>query len=40
VVIGRKIWLLGGHDAAAENHAHLWSLISGAERHASLLQNK
>jgi transposase len=34
VAIGRKNWLFAGHDAAAENHARLWSLIASAERHA------
>jgi transposase len=33
VAIGRKNWLFAGHDAAAENHARLWSLIASAERH-------
>jgi transposase len=33
VVIGRKNWLFAGHDAAAANHARLWSLIASAERH-------
>jgi transposase len=32
-VIGRKNWLFAGNDAAAENHARLWSLIASAERH-------
>jgi transposase len=32
VAIGRKNWLFAGHDAAAENHARLWSLIASAER--------
>jgi hypothetical protein len=30
---GRKNWLFAGNDAAAENHARLWSLIASAERH-------
>lgn len=34
VAIGRKNWLFAGHDAAAANHARLWSLIASAERHA------
>jgi transposase len=34
VAIGRKNWLFAGHDAAAENHARLWSLIASCERHA------
>ena len=33
VALGRKNWLFAGHDAAAENHARLWSLIASAERH-------
>jgi transposase len=33
VAIGRKNWLFAGHDAAATNHARLWSLIASAERH-------
>ena len=33
VAIGRKNWLFAGHDAAADNHARLWSLIASAERH-------
>lgn len=33
VAIGRKNWLFAGHDAAAANHARLWSLIASAERH-------
>src|SRR5262249_55031582 len=33
VAIGRKNWLFAGNDAAAENHAWLWSLIASAERH-------
>jgi transposase len=32
VAIGRKNRLFAGHDAAAENHARLWSLIASAER--------
>jgi len=32
VAIGRKNWLFAGHDAAAANHARLWSLIASAER--------
>jgi transposase len=30
---GHTIWLFAGHDAAAANHARLWSLIASAERH-------
>lgn len=33
VVLGRKNWLFAGNDAAAENHARLWSLIATCERH-------
>lgn len=33
VAIGRKNWLFAGHDAAAGNHARLWSLIASADRH-------
>jgi transposase len=33
VAIGRKNWLFAGNDAAAANHARLWSLIASAERH-------
>jgi transposase len=33
VAIGRKNWLFAGNDAAAENHARLWSLIASCERH-------
>jgi hypothetical protein len=33
VAIGRTNWLFAGHDAAAANHARLWSLIASAERH-------
>jgi transposase len=33
VAIGRKNWLFAGHDAAAQNHARLWTLIASAERH-------
>jgi transposase len=33
VAIGRKNWLFAGHDAAAKNHARLWTLIASAERH-------
>ena len=33
MAIGRKNWLFAGHDAAAANHARLWSLIASAERH-------
>jgi len=33
VAVGRKNWLFAGNDAAAENHARLWSLIAGCERH-------
>lgn len=32
VAIGRKNWLFAGNDAAAENHARLWSLIASGER--------
>lgn len=32
VALGRKNWLFAGHDAAAANHARLWSLIASAER--------
>jgi transposase len=32
VAIGRKNWLFAGNDAAAENHARLWSLIASCER--------
>ena len=34
VALGRKNWLFAGNDAAAENHARLWSLIASCERHA------
>ena len=34
VAIGRKNWLFAGNDAAAVNHARLWSLIASCERHA------
>lgn len=34
VAIGRKNWLFAGNDAAAENHARLWTLIASCERHA------
>jgi len=34
VALGRKNWLFAGNDAAAANHARLWSLIASAERHA------
>jgi len=34
VALGRKNWLFAGHDAAAANHARLWSLIASAQRHA------
>lgn len=34
VAIGRKNWLFAGNDAAAENHARLWSLIASCDRHA------
>jgi len=30
VAIGRKNWLFAGNDAAAENHARLWSLIASS----------
>lgn len=33
VAIGRKNWLFAGNDAAAANHARLWTLIASAERH-------
>jgi len=33
VAIARKNWLFAGHDAAATNHARLWSLIASSERH-------
>lgn len=33
VAIGRKNWLFAGTDAAAENHARLWTLLASAERH-------
>jgi transposase len=33
VAIGRKNWLFAGNDAAAENHARLWSLIASSDRH-------
>jgi transposase len=33
MAIGRKNWLFAGNDAAAENHARLWSLIASCERH-------
>lgn len=33
VAIGRKNWLFAGNDAAAANHARLWSLIASCERH-------
>jgi transposase len=33
VAIGRKNWLFAGNDAAAQNHARLWSLLASAERH-------
>jgi transposase len=33
VALGRKNWLFAGHDAAAINHARLWSLIASAQRH-------
>lgn len=33
VALGRKNWLFAGHDAAAENHARLWSLIASCEQH-------
>lgn len=33
VALGRKNWLFAGNDAAAENHAKLWSLIASCERH-------
>jgi transposase len=34
VAIGRKNWLFAGNDAAAQNHARLWTLIASCERHA------
>ncbi len=33
VALGRKNWLFAGNDAAAENHARLWSLIASCDRH-------
>jgi hypothetical protein len=33
VAIGRKNWLFAGNDAAAQNHARLWSLVASCERH-------
>ncbi len=33
MALGRKNWLFAGNDAAAENHARLWSLIATCERH-------
>jgi transposase len=33
VALGRKNWLFAGNDAAAANHARLWSLIASCERH-------
>jgi len=33
VALGRKNWLFAGNDAAAENHAKLWSLIASCDRH-------
>jgi transposase len=33
VALGRKNWLFAGHDAAAVNHARLWSVIASAQRH-------
>jgi transposase len=33
VAIGRKNWLFAGNDAAAQNHARLWTLIASCERH-------
>lgn len=33
VALGRKNWLFAGNDAAAKNHAKLWSLIASCERH-------
>jgi transposase len=33
VAIGRKNWLFAGNDAAAENHARLYTLIASAQRH-------
>ena len=33
VAIGRKNWLFAGHDEAGANHARLYTLIAGAERH-------
>ena len=38
VGLGRKNWLFAGNDAAAENHAKLWSLIASCERHGVDLQ--
>jgi hypothetical protein len=34
VAIGRKNWRFAGNDAAAQNHARLWTLIASCERHA------
>jgi len=33
VAIGRKNWLFAGNDAAAANHARLYTLIASAQRH-------
>src|SRR5690606_34003617 len=33
VALGRKNWLFAGNDAAAGNHARLWSLIASCEHH-------
>jgi transposase len=33
VAVGRKNWLLSGHDESAQGHAVLWSLIASAQRH-------
>lgn len=38
VAIGRNNWLFAGNDAAAENHARLWSLIASCDRHGVDLQ--
>jgi transposase len=38
VAIGRKNWLFAGNDAAAQNHARLWTLIASCERHGACPQ--
>lgn len=38
VAIGRKNWLFAGNDAAAQNHARLWTLIASCERHGTCPQ--